>query len=265
MPESCALSVNWGEDKLALYRTEALILRSRKYLEADSLLTLLTREKGKVPAIAKGARKPQSKLRGGVQPFTQNDMLLSAGRNLDVVTQSQSLEAFTPLQDDIRAMTAAAYWSELLEALTVEGEADTDVFNLALAGFHILCLSPSDLTVRAMEIKLLTLLGYAPCLDRCVVCGRDLSDQQPFFSARQGGVLCPACSQVQSPYPPGVFSQEALLVWQQLAKMDLTKTARIKVTLRGSSILEESIGEVLLEQLERPLKSRAIMKMIMNE
>lgn len=249
---------------MVCYRTEALILRSRKYLEADSLLTLLTREKGKVSAIAKGVRKQQSKLRGGVQPFTHNDMMLNVGRNLDVVTQSQCLEAFTPLQDDIRAVTAASYWAELLESLTAEGEADEDVFNLALAGFHILCLNPSDLTVRAMEIKLLAALGYAPCLDRCVACGQAL-ETQLFFSARHGGVLCPACASAQGPYLPGAFSREALLVWQQLAKMDFAKTARIKVSLRGLNLLEGAVGDILLEQLERPLKSRAIMKNIMNE
>lgn len=252
--------------KLALYRTEALILRSRKYMEADSLLTLLTKSKGKVSAIAKGVRKPTSRLRGGVQLFTQNDMLLYKGRNLDIVTQSQCLEAFTLMQEDIKALTAAAYWSELLDALTVEGEADLDIFNLALAGFHVLSLSTTELTVRALEIKLLAIIGFTPCLDKCVSCGEILTDNKEIsFSSRQGGVICHSCTGLQGVNIAKDFSYEALNIWQQLQRMDLAKIRRLKMTLRGSSILEKSIGDFLMEQIEYPLKSRSIMKEMIQD
>lgn len=246
---------------MALYRTEALILRSRKYLEADSLLTLLTKKKGKLSAIAKGVRKPNSRLRGGVQLFTLNDVLLHEGRNLDIVSQSQSLESFTPLQENYKAMAMAAYWGELLDTFTVEGEADSDLYNLALAGFHVLCLSSEELTIRALEVKLLSLIGYTPCLDRCVCCGEKLTDNRIIsFSSRQGGVLCHLCTEIQSTNKITAFSFEVLNIWHQLLKMDLAKTERLKVSKRGLSILECSIGDFLLEQIEYPLKSRAIMK-----
>ena len=150
------------------YQTEAVVLRSRKYLEADCLLTLLTKEKGKLSAIAKGVRKSKSKLRGGVQVFTLNDMLLYRGRNLDTVTQSQCLETFAPLQEDLRSVAAASYWSELLDSLTPERERDIRLFQLAVAGLHLLCLSSNEIIVRGLEIKLLSYLGYRPHLDGCV-------------------------------------------------------------------------------------------------
>lgn len=251
---------------MALYRTESLILRSRKYLEADSLLTLLTKKKGKISAIAKGVRKPNSRLRGGVQLFTLNDVLLHEGRNLDIVSQSQSLEAFSPLQENYKAMAMAAYWGELLDSFAVEGEADPELYNLALAGFHVLCLSTAELTIRALEIKLLSQIGYTPCLDRCACCGEKLADNRNIsFSSRQGGVLCHLCTEAQGPNKTTVFSFEALNIWHQLLKMDLAKTERLKISKRGSSILECSIGDFLLEQIDYPLKSRAIMKEMIQD
>jgi len=244
-----------------VYRTEAVVLRSRKYMEADSLLTLLTRKKGKIGAIAKGVRKPNSRLRGGVQVFTHNDMQLHKGRNLDIVTQSQCLEAFTPLQEDMKAMAAACYWSELLDSLIPEGETDHELFKLALAGYHLLCLSASELLIRGLEIKLLSLLGYRPFLEGCVSCGQKLTEGRHIsFSTQLGGVLCGVCSQSHSPMNKYGFSQEALSIWLQLMKMDLSKMGRLKITPQALKTLGLVMDSFLLVQLEYPLKSKPILK-----
>jgi DNA repair protein RecO (recombination protein O) len=241
-----------------------LVLRSRKYREADCLLTLLTKSRGKVGAIAKGVRKSKSKLRGGVQVFTYNDMLLYKGRSLDTVTQSQCLEAFTPLQEDIRAITAAAYWSELLDVLIPEGERDNQLFQMALAGFHLLALSTTELIVRGLEIKLLSLLGYRPCLEKCVSCqGNLITTERVTFSVSMGGVLCPACSKKEDPTKTMFFSHEALQGWLQLLRMEFGKIRRLKISPQGLNILDRVIEESLLMQLDYPLKSRPLLKEIL--
>ncbi|MCR4441384.1 MAG: DNA repair protein RecO [Peptococcaceae bacterium] len=251
---------------VALYHTEALVLRARKYMEADSLLTLLTREKGKVSAIAKGVRKPNSRLRGGVQAFTHNDMLLYEGRNLDVVTQSQCLEAFVLLHEDMSAMAAASYWSELLDAMIEEGEKDQELFNLALSGFHALCLLPRKLTVRGLEIKLLSRLGYTPCLEKCVSCGCPAGGaSHVLFAPQLGGILCRECSQAKPAVKQCCFSNEALAVWQQLLRMDLSKIGRLKLSAQGLGVLGQAVDEFLALLLERPLKSAPVLKEMMRE
>jgi len=240
-------------------------LRSRKYLEADCLLTLLTKERGKVAAIAKGVRKTNSKLRGGVQLFTHNKMLLYKGRTLDTVTQSQCLEAFTALQEDLKAVTAASYWSELIDSLTPEGEGDPRLFQLALAGFHLLCLAANEVTIRSLEIKLLSYLGYKPYLDSCVSCGALLDGRQNIaFSVRSGGVLCPDCARNGDEVSVLPFSREAMQVWQQMLKMDFSKLSRLKVSPQGLAILDRVMEDFLLEQLDYPLKSRSMLKEIFN-
>jgi DNA repair protein RecO (recombination protein O) len=240
-------------------------LRSRKYREADCLLTLLTRSRGKVGAIAKGVRKAKSSLRGGVQAFTYNEMLLYKGRSLDTVTQSQTLEAFIPLQEDIRGLTAAAYWSELLDVLIPEGEKDDQVFNTALAGFHLLALSPNVLSVRGLEVKLLSLLGYRPCLDKCVSCQSSLNSRNlNCFSVRLGGVLCPACGSKEEAGGLLPFSPEALQAWLQLQRMEFSKFQRLKISSQGLRILDKVIENYLLMQLDYPLKSRPLLKEILS-
>lgn len=247
------------------YQTEAVVLRSRKYLEADCLLTLLTKEKGKVTAIAKGVRKSSSKLRGGVQVFTLNDMLLYHGRTLDTVTQSQCLETFAPLQEDLTAVAAASYWSELIESLTPERERDPRLFQLAVAGYHLLCLTTNKVIVRGLEIKLLSYLGYKPYLDGCVVCTSPLAENEKVvFSVSQGGIICPNCAKhgqgLERSMP---FSAEAVQIWQQMLKMELSKLQRLRVSTRGLAILERVTESFLLEQLDYPLKSRALLQEVL--
>lgn len=250
--------------KMSVYSTEAVVLRSRKYLEADCLLTLLTKEKGKVAAIAKGVRKTSSKLRGGVQVFTHNDMLLYKGRTLDTITQSQCLEAFSPLQEDLKAVTAASYWSELLDSLSPEGEGDPQLFQLALAGYHVLCLSANEVVLRGLEIKLLSYLGYKPYLDRCVSCSSLLAEGERItFSVKLGGVLCPHCASTAGQFRTLPFSPEAVQVWQQMLRMELSKLQRLRVSTQGLAILDRVMEGFLLEQLDYPLKSRPLLKTVL--
>lgn len=240
---------------MALYKTEALILRSHKFQEADSLLTLLTKEKGKVKAIAKGVRKVNSRLRGGVQLFTHNELLLYQGRNLDIVTQGQCLDAFVSLQNNMVALAAACYWCELLDFFLPWEQRDETLFTLALAGFHLLGLENSQLVVRGLEVKLLSFLGFRPILEYCVSCGSVLSrGEKIFFSSSFGGVICAHCS----PDDPLPFNWEALKTWQQLQQMSPRKFARLKISPGGLKILNNVLEKFLLYQLEYPLKSRSV-------
>ena len=242
---------------MGLYKTEALVLRSWKYREADSLLTLLTKKRGKVSAIAKGVRKTSSRLRGGVQLFTHNEMLLYQGRNLDIVTQSQCLEAFATLQSNMVALATACYWCELLDSFLPLEQKDEVVFALALAGFHLLALENSELVVRGLEVKLLSSLGYMPVLESCVSCGQSLQvGEEVSFSVGLGGVLCSVCKKEGVSF----FNWEALKAWKQLQRMQLSKFNRLKISPGGLKILSDVLEKFLLYQLDYPLKSRHVLE-----
>lgn len=242
---------------MGLYKTEALVLSSWKYREADSFLTLLTKKKGKVKALAKGVRKPQSRLRGGVQLFTHNEMLFYQGRSLAIVTQSECLEAFVPLQQNMVALATACYWSELWQAFLPWEEEDDLLFTLALAGFHLLALENSELVVRGLECKLLDALGYRPVLEHCVACRREIGREKAlFFSVDLGGILCGSCQKRKQRNCNG----EVLKIWQQLQQMPLSKLSRLKISRSGLQILGCLLDEFILYQLDYPLKSRGILE-----
>src|SRR3954452_23906139 len=101
-----------------LYKTEAVIIRRSNLGEADKILTIFTPNFGKLRVVARGVRKVTSRLAGHVELFTRSQMLLATGRNLDIITQSQTIDAYRPLHDDLSLIARTSYAAELLDKLT---------------------------------------------------------------------------------------------------------------------------------------------------
>ena len=223
------------------YKTEAIVLRLRKYREADALATLLTRERGKVTGVAKGVYKPSSTLRSGVQPYSINNMMLDAGRStLHTLIQSESVEMLLPIRQNYEAMAFGAYWSELLENFSQEDLADDGLYQLAKAGFLGLALHAGPLMARALETRLIEQQGLKPDFVLCCHCGSPLGKEKAgWFSPGEGGFLCGSCSKEAtgyiriSPAVPGL--------WQGLENLALDKLDRLSVT---DKLLEE-LGKIL--------------------
>ena len=223
------------------YKTEAIVLRLRKYKEADALVTLLTRERGKVSSVAKGIYKPASKLRGGVQPYSINEMMLVAGRSaLHTLVQSECLEMLLPLRHSYEALALGAYWAELLENFGQEELADDGLYQLAKAGFLGLAVNAAGLMIRVLEIRLIGQQGLRPDFAHCCSCGRPFGRERPrTFSPGEGGFLCGACAvnaRGATKVDPGVPG-----LWQGLENLALDKLGRVTVT--GSQLAE--LGNVL--------------------
>src|SRR5690554_5933659 len=121
-----------------LYRSEGIILRSRPLGEADKILTMLTRDKGKVEVVARGARRPRSRLVGAAQPFSYLKVLFFSGKSLHQLSQAQIIKSFAPLRDDLTHMTYAAYWTELIDTFLPLDEPNQDIFLFLLAGLVVL-------------------------------------------------------------------------------------------------------------------------------
>jgi len=177
------------------FRVEAVVLRHSDWGEADRLLTLYTRERGKVRAIAKGARKIRSRKAGHLEPFTRVTLQLARGHDLLIVTQADTLDAYLSIHEDLTRTGQAAYIVELVDRFTYEDDTENDgIFRLLSEALgRIEKESDPWLAMRYYEIRLLDLLGYRPHLFECANCGREIKAEDQFFSAAQGGVLCPAC------------------------------------------------------------------------
>jgi len=237
------------------FRLEAVVLRHADWGEADRLLTLYTRERGKVRAIAKGARKIRSRKSGHLEPFTRVTLQLARGHDLFIVTQADTVDAYLPIHENLVKTSQAAYVVELLDRFTYEDDSENyNIFRLlteALARLQ----EESDpwLAIRYYEVRLLDLLGYRPHLFECANCGREIKAENQFFSAAQGGVLCLGCGVGL----PGVWSVsvQALKYLRHFQRSDY---ARAQLARPGSEVRNEV--EILVQKyitylLERELNS----------
>lgn len=176
------------------FKTLALVLRSRPLGERDRLLSLFTLERGKLSAVAPGARKMKSKLAAGVELFTCGSFLLYRGRSLATVTQLEIDTSFKNIQENIKDYAYGMYCCELVEKLCLEGEANPQLFKLLydIWGFLDQGQADRDLLARYFELGILTLLGYEPHFKNCLHCGETTP---PFFwSNAVGGLICSNCS-----------------------------------------------------------------------
>lgn len=175
------------------FRTPAIILKRRDMGEADRLVTLFTPFHGKVEAIAKGARKPDSTKTGHVELYTRADVLIAKGREIDILTQAEMIEPFLPLREDLTRAAYASYVVELLDRFTYGGDSDmTALFTLLDVTLRRLCGDDNiRLVIRFYELQLLEETGFRPELQECVVTHEPLLPVDQFFSYHDGGVVSP--------------------------------------------------------------------------
>ena len=179
------------------FRVEAVVLRHIDYGEADRILSLYTRQLGKTRALVKGARKVTSRKAGHLEPFTHVTLQLAKGRDLLLVTQADTIEAYLPFGKDLLLMSHASYVVELLDRLTYEdGMENSPIFRLLTDTLtRLASRSAPWLAIRYYEMRLLDYLGFRPQLFKCANCGREILAEDQFFSYPAGGVLCPSCGQ----------------------------------------------------------------------
>jgi len=176
-------------------RTEAIVLRHRRFGEADRIITLLTPGRGKIDAVAKGALRPRSKLAGHLEPLTHVEVLLAQGRSLDIITQAQAVEMLPALHADLDRLSTALYLLELADRFTFERqEADASYELLLLALRRLARGDGAHLVTRGFELALLEATGFRPEWRRCVSCNAPVATDVPVsWSAGGGGVLCANC------------------------------------------------------------------------
>ncbi len=238
------------------YQTEAIIIKKTKLGEADRILTLYTPHLGKIQAVAKGVRRPRSKLAGHLELLTHSLVSLVRGRNIDTVTGSQTINTFLPLKSDLRLASYALYATELTEQFTADHIENYPLFQLLLDTMGHLCQGVNkELVLRYFEMHLLNEVGYRPQLQQCVSCHLALEPTINSFSPTGGGMLCPNCSQSQpAAYP---LSVDTLKVLRFIQGSDFNTVNKLKLNTELSHQLETVIRGYIKYLLEREIKSTA--------
>lgn len=231
---------------MATFETEAVVLKQFDLGESDRLITLYTKEKGKVKAVAKGARKGNKSRSGLVLPFSHHQFTLYKGRSLAKINHIESIAMNSKLREDLDYMAHASVAAEYIERAGLEAEADEALFSLlALILEYMNKAAKNELLfyLTVFEAKLLLLLGVKPEIESCTVCGKEL-DLNGFTAVgiKEGGSICRECLN-NGEYDYNDFSLNQMRA--------LYKIIFAKITLLNSEQFSESLTNKLMDLTEK--------------
>ena len=254
---------------MTTYREEAVFLRKLDYGEVYRIYTLLTKDHGKIGAIAKGVRKTGSKLASALEVYSQLDAQLAQGSKLDVIARMVRKQG-PRIEADLERTSRAALIAELAERMTEDRHPIEDLYELTCWALDELAVDPEPRRAGAFFLSAaLGLMGYAPQLSECAGCGRPLAETPAgpalaspqsgevarraggaahAFSAASGGFLCTNCADPAEP----VVSPAAIKVLRVMFRREIELYRRLKL---ATAIMDE-VDDVLADQLEYHLDKR---------
>lgn len=176
------------------YKSKAIVIGSKKLSDTDLLITLFSQDKGKIVAVAKGARSSKSKLSAGVQAFTFGKFNLTSGSSWQTVSSVDVMDAFYGIREDLKKYAYGSYIMELIQHVVLEGEEQFDLFNLLVETIHAIHTTENyELIKLTFELKLLKYLGFKPNVLECINCGNN-NPLKHYFHGAAGGILCENCA-----------------------------------------------------------------------
>jgi len=243
---------------MTVYRDKGVVLRTQKLGEADRIITLLTREHGRIKAVAKGVRRTKSRWGARLEPTSHVDLQLYAGKSLDIVTQAVSVENYGDrLSEDYQLWTVASALLEAAERFTAhEHEPALQQYLLLVGALKALAYESYDpsLILDAYLLRSLSVAGYAPSLTNCSVC--DAEGPHKFFSLVGGGSVCINCKPSAAPTP----QVETLDLMSALLTGDWATA--MKSEARNRREASGLIAAYLQWHLERDLRSLPLVERI---
>lgn len=241
---------------MALYRTDGVVLRTHKLGEADRIVVLYTRSRGKVRAVAKGVRRTKSRFGARLEPGSIVHAQFYEGRNLDIVTQAETVQRLSLLRSDLARYGRAVIVLETIDHLTEEGESNPGLYRLVTGVLAELDRQGNPLVLPAFVMKLLALEGVQPLLEQCAVCGA--TEPLVALALHVGGVVCRECRQGDP------ISDDARVALQQI--LDGHVRHVLDTTESAVAVELESISSKMLEQhLERRLRSANVLYQHLQE
>jgi DNA repair protein RecO (recombination protein O) len=188
---------------MTIYREHGIVLRTHRLGEADKIVAVMTEGRGKVRAVAKGVRKTKSKFGGRLEPMTHVALQLYEGRELDTITQAETIETFRRVREDLERVARAGALLEAVDQIAQEGEPNASLYRMLLGALRQLAKDDSALIVAAFYWKLLSHEGFHPMLDACASCG-DATGPLVAFDLQEGGTLCRSCRRGTAVSPPAL-------------------------------------------------------------
>ena len=239
---------------MPLYRDQGVVLRTIKLGEADRIVTVFTQGHGKIRAVAKGVRKPGSRFGSRLEPTSHVALQCYQGRELDVVTQVETIDVLRRLREGYGLLTHAMAMLEAVDQVTPERERNPALYRLLTGALRTLAAAPSPVITPAFFWKLLSLEGFHPMLDACARC--EAGGPFAAFDLSEGGVLCAGCA----PLAGGrAVDDDALVFLARIVGGDVRGAMADPPSADVIGVVERLAVSVLEFQLERRLRSAALL------
>jgi DNA repair protein RecO (recombination protein O) len=243
-----------GRNRERIYRANAIVLRRLDYGETDRIYTVLSEGLGKLSIIAKGVRRPTSRIGPHLELLSVTQLMLARGRDLDVVSGAETLESHHRLRTDLAAFGVASHCAEITDRFLAERDANRPVFR-TLSGVlaRLDAGEPPDTIGRWYELYLLEQMGVRPELFRCVVCERPVEERPNPLSSRLGGVLCQEHARQDS--SATLLSVAAQKVLRLMTRSAIDAVIGLKIGAQTGAELQLALSTFLKTQLDRDLVS----------
>lgn len=246
-------------DKGLLQKCEGIVIRTNDYGETNKVVTLFTREWGKIGAMARGAKKPSSRLAAVTQLFTYGHFLLQKGSGLGSLQQGETIDSMRSIREDIFLTAYASYIIELTDKCTEDRRPNPFLFELLHQTLHYMNDGYDlDIIMFIYEIKMLNVIGLHPELNRCAICGN--TEGEFAFSIREGGFICHRCFE-KDPYHFKISQATARLL-RLFYFFDLSRLGNISVKEETKQELKKIISAYYEEYSGLSLKSKRFLEQI---
>ena len=246
------------------YQCEAIVLGYTALGEADILVTLFTRDQGKVRAVGKSARRATSKLVGHLEPLTALKMSMVDGRSIDIISQAEVINSFSTLKEDLIGIAKGLYLAEMMTGFGAEASPNPDLFQLMIDTLRIIEADPgSEMALRYFEYHLLGVSGLMPELYHCVECRDELEPGAHRFSPNLGGTLCLECGPEDAHLRP--LSLRALKVLRLLDRSQLADACKLTIDDNLSYELKSLLSTTVTYWLGNEIRSNSFLEHLRNE
>jgi DNA repair protein RecO (recombination protein O) len=246
---------------MALYKTRAIAIKSMNLSESDRLVTFMTENYGKVKCVAKGARKSKNQFWGALEPMSLTHLIYfgKEQQSLFRLNQSDIIESFQTIRDDFDKLYTGVYFLDLIDAMILEGHHEPRIFGLLYQSLAALDQQTELEPLRRLfEIRLLSLSGYKPQLEHCVLCRKAPENGLISFSYAHNGILCNSCcSRARTDIK---FSTGTRNYIKRLLEVEIKTCERLKSPKSQTEEIEKVTHRLILSHLGRELKSYPFIK-----
>lgn len=247
----------WALEVMALLnKWEGIILRSMPYGESNKIVTLYTREAGKVTAMARGAKKPASRLSAITQPFTHGSFLIRKGKGMGTLEQGEPIDSMRHIREDLEATAYASYVVELIDRLTEDGERSEGIYGLLHEALHAINeqYDPEAIALF-VEWKMLSVAGIHPVLHQCANCGA--TEGEFGFSFREIGFLCHRCFHMDR-YMIRISPTQLKLI-RTFYTVPINRVGNLTLKKTTKQFMKKLVRTIYDEQVGIRLKSRSFL------